>query len=267
VAFVLPPVLPAGTYSFCVTATIDESSASDCVSVEVTGDAAVKPSVDETPVLRFEAGDDLMQLSSQAGCVEVDLELIPGSHDAVPTYTLSSEITNCGDEASLVEVEVSLDLNSIVIGPFSHFIYLAAGSSLVRGITFAVPPVVPEGSYSLCVKATIDESSSEDCATLDVAGAATASVQEPVLMSSPNPFNAQTRITYTVAEGAPVRLDIFNMLGRRVHTLVNDYAEPGTYSVDWNGTEASGSLVASGTYLYRLQVGDQKWVRQMTLLK
>lgn len=267
ITFYVPPVVPAGSYSLCVKATIGESSDEDCVTVDVE-EAAVKVNAGEVPQLRFAEGEDqLMQLASSAGCVEVDLELIPGPDPQLKTYTLSSELTNCGDAASLIDVEINLDLNGIVLGPFTHHVYLAAGGSLVRGVTFAVPPPVPEGSYTLCVTATIGEASSEDCATLEVAGAAAVSSLEPTVLSSPNPFNAQTRISYVVAVGAHVKLDIFNMLGRRVTTLFNAYADPGNYSVVWDGRDESGASVASGTYLYRLEVGDQKWVRQMTLLK
>ncbi len=83
----------------------------------------------------------------------------------------------------------------------------------------------------------------------------------------PNPFNPTTSISYTLAEGGKVDLMIFNMLGERVRTLVAEDQGIGTYNVNWDATSDTGESVASGTYVYRLRLGDAVMVRKMLLLR
>ena len=270
VTFVVPPVVPSGSYSLCVKAIIDEAMAEDCATLTVEAPVTASIQSDDVPETRFV--DDTRPyvfLASANGCVEVDLELLPGPDPNGLLQTLSTEISNCGDEPSLVDVEVTLDFNGTTIGPFTHHVHLAAGGSLVRSVVVPVP-ALPPGTYSLCMKASIDGVSAEDCATLEVTGASATSVngtRDVSLSASPNPFNAQTRVRYAVNESAPVRLDVYNLLGQHVITLVDSYATPGEYSVIWDGRNASGTTVASGTYFYKLAVGESQTVRQMTLLK
>jgi len=89
----------------------------------------------------------------------------------------------------------------------------------------------------------------------------------------PNPFNPSTTISYTVGKPGSAlnpmvtRLVIYNTLGQKVATLVDEIQLPGTYSVIWNGANESGEAVASGVYLYRLENDDLTMTRKMILLK
>ncbi|MBD3233047.1 MAG: T9SS type A sorting domain-containing protein [candidate division Zixibacteria bacterium] len=78
----------------------------------------------------------------------------------------------------------------------------------------------------------------------------------------PNPFNATATISYQLPEASRVNLDIYNVLGQRVTTLVNGNVEAGYHSVSW---DASG--YSSGIYFYKLAVGDRVFTKRMTLLK
>lgn len=78
----------------------------------------------------------------------------------------------------------------------------------------------------------------------------------------PNPFNPSTTISYSVAENADVTLNVFNMLGQKVATLVNSRQGEGSYTVTWDA-----SNVASGIYIYRLQAGNKVFTRRMNLIK
>lgn len=78
----------------------------------------------------------------------------------------------------------------------------------------------------------------------------------------PNPFNPTTQITYDLPEQADVRLEVFNIQGQRVATLVNASKNAGTHSVIFDATH-----LASGVYLYRLQAGSTVLTRKMTLVK
>jgi hypothetical protein len=89
----------------------------------------------------------------------------------------------------------------------------------------------------------------------------------------PNPFNPTTTIAFTVSatDGGlalqPVRLDVFNILGRRVATLIDGDFPAGDHEVVWDATDDGGQRVASGVYLYRLTVGEQRQAKKMLFLK
>jgi hypothetical protein len=92
---------------------------------------------------------------------------------------------------------------------------------------------------------------------------------QPIALAQnvPNPFNPQTTINFRLATESPVRLEIFDLTGRRVRTLVNEVRQAGEHSVVWDGRDDVGSQVASGSYFYRI-TGDQRTVsRKMTMLK
>jgi len=83
----------------------------------------------------------------------------------------------------------------------------------------------------------------------------------------PNPFNATTIISYALPTGAEVKLDIYNVLGQKVRTLVNEYQEAGIKKVEWDGKNEDGQRVASGVYLYNIRAGSFHQTRKMGLLK
>lgn len=78
----------------------------------------------------------------------------------------------------------------------------------------------------------------------------------------PNPFNPTTTIRYSLPEAASVRLDIYNILGQRISTLVNEEQKAGNYQVRFQTPGLS-----SGVYLYRLQAGNHVMVRKMLFMK
>ncbi len=83
----------------------------------------------------------------------------------------------------------------------------------------------------------------------------------------PNPFNPFTTIKYSLPKRSHVSLEIFDILGRRVITLVNQLQDPGYKSVVWDSKNSHGQLVSSGIYVYSLKTPDFKSVKKMTLLK
>jgi hypothetical protein len=84
----------------------------------------------------------------------------------------------------------------------------------------------------------------------------------------PNPFNPSTRIEYEVpSDGAWVRLDIYDVAGRRVRTLVSDRQSPGKKQVEWDGRTGAGTVVPSGVYFCRLRANGRVETRRMVLTK
>jgi len=86
--------------------------------------------------------------------------------------------------------------------------------------------------------------------------------------NAPNPFNAQTTISYSLDRADHVKLTVYNVLGQQVVTLIDEIREANQHKVVWDGVDAYGLQAASGTYLYRLEIGDAfEETRRMTLLK
>lgn len=90
----------------------------------------------------------------------------------------------------------------------------------------------------------------------------------------PNPFNGQTAIPFTVhtrrsTANGPVRLTltIYNILGQKVTTLLDQEESPGSYQISWDGKDETGKDVASGIYLYRLSAGHLTLIKKMVLLR
>ena len=82
----------------------------------------------------------------------------------------------------------------------------------------------------------------------------------------PNPFNPSTIIPYRLPASTHVRLEVFNLLGQRVTTLVDAVQSAGFHGARWDGTDATGRAVAAGVYLYRLQSDHARSTRRMVLL-
>lgn len=83
----------------------------------------------------------------------------------------------------------------------------------------------------------------------------------------PNPFNASTQITYRLAAPGPVRLEIYNVLGQSVRTLVDEFQAAGFHQVHWDARDLWGVPVATGVYLSRLHYLGGIQTRRLLLLK
>lgn len=78
----------------------------------------------------------------------------------------------------------------------------------------------------------------------------------------PNPFNPSTKINFSIPKNSHVQIDVFNLLGQRVRTLLNEYRKAGNYTVNFDA-----STLASGVYLYRIQAGNFMQIKKMVLMK
>ncbi|RLC53088.1 MAG: hypothetical protein DRI23_01320 [Candidatus Cloacimonadota bacterium] len=83
----------------------------------------------------------------------------------------------------------------------------------------------------------------------------------------PNPFNPNTTIEYSLKSTGHVSIEIFNIKGQKVKTLINRELNAGEHSIDWNGTDDTDTSVSSGIYFYKLSAGDYTSARKMILLK
>jgi subtilisin family serine protease len=83
----------------------------------------------------------------------------------------------------------------------------------------------------------------------------------------PNPFNPHTRLSFFIPRDGHVRVDIFDILGRKVQELFDGRLTGGDHSLDWTGTDGSGRPAASGIYFYRIEFNGAFQTRKMILLR
>lgn len=83
----------------------------------------------------------------------------------------------------------------------------------------------------------------------------------------PNPFNQTTTIKYQIVEKSHVRIEIFNLMGQKVKTLVAEERAAGSYQVNWEGIDDNNNVVPSGIYIVRMKANDFVGVRKIALLK
>ncbi len=83
----------------------------------------------------------------------------------------------------------------------------------------------------------------------------------------PNPFNPFTTISFSLAAESQVRLEVFSVRGQRIRSLVDENRQAGSHNVLWDGRDATGRLVASGTYFARLVSDEGTLTKKMMLVK
>jgi hypothetical protein len=101
----------------------------------------------------------------------------------------------------------------------------------------------------------------------DPAGPPPVPLVSSLSQNRPNPFNPSTTIRYGLAEDGEVRLEIFDVRGRRVRTLVEATVSAGTHDVHWDGRDDAGTPVPSGVYLYRIDAGEFRGARKMLIAR
>ena len=105
------------------------------------------------------------------------------------------------------------------------------------------------------------------------AGTATVSMQGAIptevnlSQNYPNPFNPTTRIDYSVVSDGHVTLNVYDITGRLISTLVDGYVDSGYHSVMWNGSDDNGVKLSSGIYFYTLQGESSTMTRKMVYMK
>jgi choice-of-anchor B domain-containing protein len=132
------------------------------------------------------------------------------------------------------------------IGAIGAYVYLPSGNILICDIE--------NGVFAFTVTPAIASETTPD-----------ASFQ--LEQNFPNPFNPSTRIPFELTRGGRVRLDVYDVAGRRVRAVVDRELPAGLHEAEWDGRAAAGRSAASGVYFYRMRAGDRTETRRMVLLK
>jgi hypothetical protein len=85
--------------------------------------------------------------------------------------------------------------------------------------------------------------------------------------NAPNPFSGQTTVEFDLAEQSRVTVAVYDMMGRKVATLVDGVRSAGPHAVGWNGQSDSGQDLASGVYLLRMQAEGKSETKRMTIIR
>ena len=88
-----------------------------------------------------------------------------------------------------------------------------------------------------------------------------------LMQNYPNPFNPSTSIGFSIPQSGHVTVNVYDMTGRLVSTLVNDVLNEGAHVVDWNGQDNFGDVVSAGVYIYSLESSDMVMTKKMIFLK
>ncbi len=162
-------------------------------------------------------------------------------------------------------------------GPIATFYFSSKNGRCVPELKLTTWPLsagelcfhmVDENGKTISMKKTEDVDIQIPIKSGDVKGfegAAPASFK--MEQNSPNPFNPETVIKFSLPQDARVTLKVYNVLGQVVNTLVDEALPAGNHSATWDGKNEQGRDVASGVYFYRIKAGDFESIQKMTLLR
>jgi hypothetical protein len=83
---------------------------------------------------------------------------------------------------------------------------------------------------------------------------------------TPNPTRPPARIAFEIPVPTAVNLTIYDIGGRRVRTLIDEFRSAGTHSASWDGRDKNGNRAAAGVYFYRLEAGEHREIRKMAIM-
>jgi len=136
---------------------------------------------------------------------------------------------------------------------------------------FYIDTNVPAGIYTYGVSALYDGGYESDPVEIIFEQVNTGNSLIPVttalIGNYPNPFNPETNISFSLKEAENVSLEIYNVKGEKVRTLINGHLDIAYYDIIWNGKNDYGQNIASGIYFYKFQTSDYSKIRKMILLK
>ena len=87
------------------------------------------------------------------------------------------------------------------------------------------------------------------------------------LKNFPNPFNPVTNIQFELNQNGHVKVEIFNVKGQKVKTILNEDLEQGKHSLLWKGTDVNDRKVASGVYFYKVSCNEKEKIKKMIMIK
>ncbi len=183
--------------------------------------------------------------------------------DFSSTVSASLSVNNIGAYTWESTPEMVADVQGWVNDPSTNFGWILIGNETTRSTKqFASRQNSNAANRPVLTVTFIPPTSVEDDPGLPT--------QFNLAQNYPNPFNPSTIINYSVpssTNSVNVVLEVFNLLGQKVRTLVNEPKPSGSHGVQWDGKNDAGELLASGVYVYRLRAGDFVASKKMAFVR
>jgi len=252
------------SFDMGMTAVVDELTETDPTNVECA--TAVNQPPGDFTILSPADGDTIMITSDNLGSSQ--LFAWSGSTDPNGTqveyeacFTVSSPFDQfCDDNGTSTAQFVPM----ADIAGYIDSVNQVAGTGVVLTLSWTV--------YASDGLAEIEATNGPRSITFDAGFVL--SIDEDLLpdifalhQNYPNPFNPVTTIRFDVPDESHIRMDVYNILGQQVATLVNSTLQPGFHAIRWNGTNDMGKPLASGMYIYKIQAKDFISVKKLVLMK
>jgi hypothetical protein len=174
------------------------------------------------------------------------------------------------DEYEVVDTLATLQ-RTVLASPDGNDLYVGNIYSALDGIIKYHSDNGADGPYAIVdTLGTIfhyEESVTVDSTALGVDPITGLPQEYALAQNFPNPFNPRTWITYEIPTTELVSLTVYNLLGQKVRTLVNDVQIAGAHSLVWEGTNDKGIRLPSGIYVYRLETNSTTLSRKMVMMK
>ncbi|MEM8486622.1 MAG: FG-GAP-like repeat-containing protein [Bacteroidota bacterium] len=247
----------AGTYTVALTVT-DDAGATGATSQSVTVTDGTTAGT-----MHIESITTSVVRGGGTGHVEAVITIVDENGNPVETATVSGtfsdDVSGADTQDTNASGEAMLMSDAITVRPQT----ISVCVDNVTHATLTYDPGANSDPGFACSAAPSAARSGADQLAL-TAGLPTEFALES---NYPNPFNPTTTIRFDVPEASDVRLEVYDLMGRRVATLVNGQMAAGRYEATWNARSDAGASVASGVYLYRMQAGSFESVQRMVLMK
>jgi len=187
----------------------------------------------------------------------------------VKTNNVVSRVLESGEKISVDIVDHNVDNSRDLIG---YNVYLDGDlQGDTSDLFWEFTDLVNGDDYMAGVEAVYDEGISD---LVEIAFTYDGTIAGDVIVAAtklhgnyPNPFNPVTNIAYSIKTAGKVTIEVYNIRGQLVKTLVNEVKETGAYTALWNGKDNSNKSVSSGVYFYKMKTQDYNSTRKMILMK
>jgi hypothetical protein len=180
-------------------------------------------------------------------------------------WTTASEVDNAGFNLYRSSAE-----NSDGIRVNEELVAAKGDGAMGASYAFADHNVTPGHTYYYWLE-SVDLKGGSDIVEAAVVTVGQKAAPSPagfrLTQNYPNPFNPSTEIVYELPVGCQVRLDIYDAVGRRVATLVDEYQTAGSKVVRWDGKGVNASQAPSGIYFCRLKAGSFEGTKKLIMIR
>ena len=193
-------------------------------------------------------------------CVNTDL--VPPAPENVDLQVDESELTLTWDMPEIMDFNFFNIYYSADGGD-----YILLGDTVDTVYNYIIPSVGSYKFYITTVDLAEQESEPSDTVLYDYTNTDN-DLHPPtyiLFQNCPNPFNTETTISYSIPKRDNVIIEIIDIQGKKIKTLVNEYQLSGNHSVVWNGNDNNGKVVSSGIYYYRLRSGNSLITKKMII--